>query len=352
MATKLPSGKYRTLVYIGIDENGKRKYEQFVADSSEEANWLAKQFKNNKKHKSTVANLTLGEAIDRYIENKTNILSPKTVREYKLYRKNNAQMIMDIELCDLTTEIIQKEVNRESKKLAPKTIRNIYGIIITVLGTYAPDKKYHLAYPQKIKKEIVVPTEEQLKLIFESVVDTNFEIPVLLGACLGMRRSEISAIDLKKDIDYKNNKIKINKAMVKDSDNDWVLKSPKAYSSYRTLDVPPHIMEKLKKAHDNESYKIPTPASISSFFKRLTKRLNLENVRFHDLRHYFASIMLSLDIPDKYAMDLMGHATANMLKTVYQHLMDDKKAEVTKTVNAYFENIMQHDMQQKEKDIQ
>ena len=54
--------------------------------------------------------------------------------------------------------------------------------------------------------------------------------------------------------------------------------------------------------------------------------------------------MLSLGVPDKYAMQRMGHATPNMLKNVYQHLMDDKNEEVTEQINRYFET-MQHEMQ-------
>lgn len=67
-------------------------------------------------------------------------------------------------------------------------------------------------------------------------------------------------------------------------------------------------------------------------------------IRFHDLRHYYASLMLSLGVPDKYAMARMGHATPNMLKNVYQHIMDDKDKEVSLAINQYFESL-QHGMQ-------
>ena len=52
--------------------------------------------------------------------------------------------------------------------------------------------------------------------------------------------------------------------------------------------------------------------------------------------------MLSLNIPDKYAMERMGHATNTMLKTVYQHTFTQKQIEVSNTINHYIDTIMQH----------
>ena len=119
-------------------------------------------------------------------------------------------------------------------------------------------------------------------------------------------------------------------------------KQPKTTSSTREIDCPEWVIEKLKAARDS-GYKIKNPARISNTFATLCDRLRLD-IRFHDLRHYYASLMLSLGVPDKYAMQRMGHATPNMLKNVYQHLMDDKNEEVTEQINRYFETV-QHEMQ-------
>lgn len=55
--------------------------------------------------------------------------------------------------------------------------------------------------------------------------------------------------------------------------------------------------------------------------------------------------MLAFGIPDKYAMEIMGHATNNMLKNVYQHTFEEKQNQVAKDLNVYFSEIMQHEMQ-------
>ncbi len=57
--------------------------------------------------------------------------------------------------------------------------------------------------------------------------------------------------------------------------------------------------------------------------------------------------MLSLNIPDKYTMERMGHATNTMLKTIYQHTFTEKQIEVSHTINHYIDTIVQHEMQHK-----
>ena len=160
-----------------------------------------------------------------------------------------------------------------------------------------------------------------------------------------LRRSEICALNWN-DINFKNNTIRISKAIVLASDKTWKIKVPKTYSSNRILSVPKFIINKLNKTENKTGRIIEiTPNNISDRFYKLIRELGVKHFRFHDLRHYNASIMLALNIPDKYAMERMGHATNNMLKRVYQHTFEEKTNETNSVLESYFENIMQHEMQ-------
>lgn len=79
---------------------------------------------------------------------------------------------------------------------------------------------------------------------------------------------------------------------------------------------------------------------VGSRFDYHIKKAGIKHYRFHDLRHVNASVMPALNVPDKYAMRRMGHATNNMLKTVYQHTMSEKEQEVNSVVDGYFEQII------------
>lgn len=345
-AKKLPSGKWRNLLYVGKDENGKRIYESFTADTKREANLLAmeraREIELGIKKDRSPAEMTVGEAIDKYIDDRDAILAPKTIREYRGYRRNYLQGLMDIKIKRLTEDVIQREVNKAARSLAPKSVHNAWALVHSALKAAIPDLNYRIILPKKEKKEMRIPTNDQLLQLFDDVQGRKLEIPVLLGATCGMRRGEIAALDLAKDVDYDKCTITINKAISNNSDGEWVIKGTKTYESKRTVDAPSWVIEKLKTARDS-GHTIMKPDRISADFARTCRKLGIE-VRFHDLRHYYASLMLSLGVPDKYAMKRMGHATPNMLKNVYQHLIDEKDNEVTRVLNLYFEG-MQHGMQ-------
>lgn len=345
-AKKLPSGNWRVQLFVGYDANGKRIYESYTAPTAAEANLLANtrkyELERGIKKERTPSDMTVGEAIDKYIADRDGILAPKTIREYKGYRRNYAQKIMNIQLKNLAENIIQREINREAKRLSPKSVHNIWALLNASIKSAVPDMIFNIKLPQKVKKEFKIPTHEQLIMLFEEVEGKRLEIPVIIAATCGLRRGEIAAIDLAEDVDYEKNTITVNKAMANNDKSEWVTKSTKTYTSTRTIDAPDWVIAKLKSARDN-GYKNMNPAHITSAFARTCDKLGLK-IRFHDLRHYYASLMLSLGVPDKYAMARMGHATPNMLKSVYQHLMDDKDKEVSAAINSFFDE-MQHEMQ-------
>ena len=130
---KLPSGMYRCQVMVEgkrasiIDEDPNIAQAKAVALK----NGLTQQEKNPSK-------LTVGEAIDRYIESKDSILSPSTIRGYKKIRKNYMQTIMNTRLSDLSQEKIQREINSMAKDKSPKTIRNTHGLLSATIAEYCP----------------------------------------------------------------------------------------------------------------------------------------------------------------------------------------------------------------------
>lgn len=87
-AKQLPSGSWRVQVYLGEDENGKPIRKSFTASTKKEAEFKALNYQmHNKEMRQNPSNLTLSEAIDRYIESKENILSPSTIRGYTFIHK-------------------------------------------------------------------------------------------------------------------------------------------------------------------------------------------------------------------------------------------------------------------------
>lgn len=345
-AKKLPSGNWRVLLYIGNDENGKRKYESITAPTEAEANLLASRrkyeiergvIKNEKPE-----DMTVYEAIERYIDERKESLSPKTIKSYRSILAHHYEGIKNIKIGKLTTRAVQLEANREARTHSPKTVQNIFGLLNGALKEAMPSFDFNIKLPKRTRSEMTIPTHEELLFLFEQFEGTVLELPVLLAATCGFRRGEICALDLEKDVDYENNKITISKSIGEDDNGGWSIKPPKTSYSNRTVDCPPWVIEKMLEAK-NAGYKFPMPYIVTNQFLAKCEKCGIK-IRFHDLRHYYASLMLSLGVPDKYAMQRMGHSTPNMLKNVYQHIMDDKNQAITEQINGFFSTV-QHEMQ-------
>lgn len=345
---QLPSGAYHAQVYSHTDENGKRHYESFTGFDYNQVLLEVAQFKADKKQDKIDASLgniklTVADAMDQYIESKSAILSPSTIASYKAIRRNNLLGLQKMTVKQVTQETVQIAINQEAMNKTPKTVRNIHGFLAAVLQVYRPDLVLHTTLPQKVKSEIAIPTEEEIRLLLDTVKGTEMELPLILAACCGMRRSEIAALTWK-DVDFNKNTIKIKKALVMDDDNELIEKTTKTTAGTRTIRMFPVVSETLtryKEAHpDDGGYISLRPDIISHRFEKLVKRTGIPHYRFHDLRHYTVSVMLSLNIPKNYIADFVGHETENMIDKVYGHIMQSRKTSVEDQMQAYFSKFL------------
>ena len=129
--------------------------------------------------------------------------------------------------------------------------------------------------------------------------------------------------------------------MVLDKNGKWIYKDmPKTSDSVRSVELPPQVIQMLGDG-DPDAYIVPTtPAAISDAFSRLRNRLGM-SCRFHDLRHYSASIMHAIGIPDQYIMERHGWSSDTVLKAVYRNTLTDKSNQFTHLANDYFaDNVL------------
>lgn len=342
-AKKLPSGSWRVQIFVGKNEDGKRKYKSFTAPTKKEAEFLASEYAISKKESASPSKMTLGEAMDNFIGSKDAILSPSTVREYKLMRNRIPVSFAEKQLSKITRDELQYFVNEEAKRVKWKTVYNTYYFIVAVLKKYRPDFSPIVALPPKQIQEMYVPTDEDIQRLTLAIKGTSLEIPVYLAAFASLRRSEICALD---NVDEKNRTITVKNALVTNDKKALVKKPPKTMKSHRTIEIPQFLVDMLaEKKKAGVPFVEIKPSTITTRFNIILKREGLPHFRFHDLRHYNASIMHALGVPDKYAMARGGWRTPTTLHKVYQHIMDEKAKEVNDTVNTHFSELMQHKMQ-------
>lgn len=341
-ARKLPSGSWRCQVYDYTDSNGKRHYKSFTCDDptakgKRKCELMAAEFAEQKDNiiKSNT-NITFEAALQKYIDMKTPVLSPATIRGYLNIQGqliNRYALFMSKPVREIAQEDVQAIINNLSKNKSPKTVRNYHGLISAVIAQENPSIALHTTMPQRKKPDLYIPTDDEIKKLVSAVRGTELEIPVLLGAFCTMRRGEICGLSMD-DID--GNIIHVHHSLVKGSDGKYHLKDPKTESSDRYIDAPKFVIDRI-----NEVGHITTlnPHSITIMFQRVLNKNNIQHFRFHDLRHYSASIQHALGIPDAYIMERGGWSSDTVLKAVYRHTMSDRQKEMSAKANKHFSDL-------------
>ena len=315
---KLPSGSYRVRkMYKGQSYSVTFDYKPTQKEVMQAIS--AELDKVQGKHER----LTFETAAKNYISSKSNVISPSTEREYIGTISRLSDDFKQLNVSDINVTHIQKEINRLAKTLAPKTVRNYHGFISSVLNVCRPDLNINTTLPQKKKNDPYIPSDNDIKIILQHCTGTMYEIPILLG-CYGLRRSEICALTLD---DIEENTLHINKAMVMDKNKKWIIKSTKTTASTRDVIVPASLIEKiLKQGYVYKGH----PNSISDYLDKLQKKNNMEHFSLHKLRHYFASKMSALNIPEADIMAMGGWETDHVMKTVYRHSLEEDKKKSQK----------------------
>ena len=157
---------------------------------------------------------------------------------------------------------------------------------------------------------------------------------MLLAAFGSLRRSECCALlisDIEGDI------IHVNKAMVLDVRKQWVIKPPKSKAGYRDIKMPGFVIERLVPRTASGRIVDLAPVTLTNYFTMQREKHGLHYFRFHDLRHYQASILHAMGVPDKYIMERGGWSTDSTLKNIYQHTMSEKRKQVEDDIVKRFE---------------
>lgn len=313
---KLPSGSYRVQKMI----EGKRHSITF--DHKPKQDEINKEIAKLYTKISVDKRITFENAAKEYIESKRNVLSPRTVKEYKEMPKRLSESFIHMKVDSIKQLDIQNEINRLSKDKAPKTVRNYHGFISAVLRFYRPDMIISTTLPQKKKVEPYIPTDDEVKKVLAYIKEHHpaYYVCTTLAA-YGLRRSEILAINSKS---LTGNILRIDRAKVLNEDKEWVIKPTKTTESTREIRIPQEIADLIiEKDSAFDGY----PNDIYKVVAKACDKTNVTRFSLHKLRHYFASKLLSENIDITTVMAMGGWQSTSVLRSHYAHAMEEKKNE-------------------------
>lgn len=335
-AKKTASGTWKVRVYSHTTPDGKKHYKAFTAATKQAAEQMAAQF-SGMKTRAARSDMTVAEAIDGYIRAKEAVLSPTTVRGYRSLEKNYFKTIGAKRISRLTTQDIQHWISDLAGKVSPKTVSNVYGFFMPIICFYSPGTTFPgIKLPQKKKRRPVAPSDAQVVALYQAA-SPNLKKAIALEAFTSMRRSEACALTYG---DITDGVAHIQRAMVRGT-HGWVVKQiPKTSDSDRFTRIPQQILDLIGTGEPDERVVPITPDTVTELFCRLRDSLGM-TVRYHDLRHYYASIAAVLQIPTSYVESFGGwRPGSRVLAGTYQNTIEPVADQYAHQMAAHFDGII------------
>lgn len=290
---------------------------------------------------------------------KPNIRST-TADSYRLgIEKHVIPRIGDIKLNKLTSREIQKMYKdlqengrlRKSQKskqpgLSNSTVRGIHMMLHNALDRAVKERLIlrnpteDCIIPKIQKQEMKILLPEDMKTYLEAA-DKRGVLPMFyLELVTGLRKGELTAL-LWSDLDMEHCTLSINKQAVGDRHRNVEISRPKTENSVRKISIPQSAVDLLiaeHRKHPDNPWMFPSPRtgemyhpdSIAKLHEKILGDIGLEHIRFHDLRHTFATIALQNGVDVKTVSSMLGHYDAGFTLRTYTHAtrqMQDQAAE-------------------------
>ena len=350
-------GQYKQKwISTGLKERGNKKQAQKILETELEKFTLPHIEENPQPAQKN--DIIFIDYIYDYIKSKEKELSPNVYQSYmecwKIMKKHFGNKL---KLKDVTYHHIEDYYDylKNTRKNKNITIKHHAVILSPALRlAYRDDliAKNPYEFMPKIKKEkskMEYYNKEELEKLFEVTDKSPLKLIVRVAAYYGFRRSEL--VGLKWDaIDFKNKMITIKHKVLHVNNKFYLSDTLKTTASHRTLPLLPEIesllierkeeieknKELFKKSynHKYDEYvfvddigDLINPDIISNRFRTLLRKNHLKHIRFHDLRHSCASLLVASKVPMKNIQEWLGHSNFNTTADVYSHLDYSSKYE-------------------------
>ena len=291
--------------------------------------------------KRHVDNITVSDAITKYISSRRNRLQARTIEQYEYIRDKRFQELMKMPIGDVTSAAIdaaiEAELDKPSRKggtIKPKTVIDAYNLVSTCLHKYVKGIDIDVTLPELQRSLVVVVPPED---IYPVIKDTDIELPCLLAMWLGMSMSEIRGLTKSKSIF--GNKLYLVESVVDLRSGPLRKEAAKEEDRKRVYDIPAYIKTLIDKV-DGDVIEPRSGHAVYMRFQKVLEGSGLPKMKFHALRHVNASVMAEESIPTVVAQARGGWKTDATMKKVYIHAFDAGRKAADKVIDDRFNAIV------------
>lgn len=345
---------------------------QFIAEKEVERNRSALV--------STDYNLTFNDYAEIYFSTYTNFLSPTTLKGYKSAYYNSKpygvkNYLGNAKIRKIQARNIQEYVNELCRYLSPKSTKNYIMLLNVIFELAVQDgiiqneanpMRQKIRRPKQERKEVeAYNLEEMQKILKLAEEDENPDIKLILNLALlsGIRRGEMAGLKWT-DVNFDEGYIYIHETRVVVEGGVEHTKQPKTNAGIRRIYIPQHLinvlkeyrqrylMNKLKLGKDfaDKNYVVSkpdgnpfTPQGISNSYLRFLRRHSdkIRYLKFHGLRHTYASILIEQGENPKTVQHNLGHADVSLTLQIYSHSYESAQKKAAETLNDTINRMVQ-----------
>jgi len=366
---KMPNGKFRGQLTIGYNDNGSPKRKSFTGKTKKEVSDKMKAFyiDTNRGLLPSDDKIALSDWFYTWLFTyRIHDLKPSSFERYEgLYRNYILDTkIGNVKLIDLRTNHLQRYYNSliTEERKSPSTIKTINKCLKSCLNQALKEgfisKNYCtlITLPKesnndKTSIDILSPDEQQI--FMKNCLTNKNGMFYILALGTGLRLGEILALKWT-DINFKDNYINIDKSIKStykidskgNREFEIIEQDPKTKNSIRTVPLNKSLIDLLQQHRkkqllerdsnidvyfdNNLVFSTPTgnylnESNVRKTFKRILKKCNVKDIRFHDLRHTFATRLFENSIAPKTVQSILGHSDIATTLNIYTHVMKDTK---------------------------
>ncbi len=308
---------------------------------------------------------TVREYLARWQEDAAPTLRAATRRRYAdLIRLHILPQLGNVRLAKLSPADVQRLYsNRLAAGLSPTSVRQIHSVVHRALdqavrrGLLARNPAKMVDPPQPARPESRTWDARQVAAVFTAAAGDDLEALWRLALLTGMRRGELLGLRWA-DLDLDRGSLAVRRTLSRGGDSRLVSGEPKTASGRRQIALPSSAVDTLRRhrlrqvearlaaapVYEDRDLVFANatggplhPNSLALRFRWLTARAQVPTIRFHDLRHTSASLMLgNLEHP-KVVQERLGHADIRMTMDLYSHVMPDMQRQAANRLDATIE---------------
>ena len=244
-------------------------------------------------------------------------------------------------LSDLSARDLDKLYAKCLVTLSPTTVRHLHMVIHRVLesavkqGLLARNVANAAHRPRATRREFRTLSSEEVTRLIAASSTTRWEPLIVTAVLTGLRLGELLALRWR-DIDFTLQQLSVRGTLRRAGNEGLVVDEPKTSKSRRSVSLSAPVVHALKELHETEEMAHPIdsgdfvfttkergpldPNNVWRAFKGLLAEAELPNVRFHDLRHTAATLLLEGGVNPKVVSEMLGHSSVTVTLDVYSHV--------------------------------